>query len=288
MPAVDARRVRHGEPASHGLPAGHIDHAPRRSLDRAPAGGRVGLRVRRDKPRPSLVHGQTVQVATVFRSQRTDKRRPPTRQEVVVVVQCTQAREARVDQPQFVAAPRHLVPVDVLGDMAGAGQVTGVVSPRRFDLGSHAGRAAEKPHLAASADRDPVAMDRDPHGLLEIVKRQRQPVFVRTEHHELARLVGGYQHRDPLLRQNSRELASVFVPHLALVVVRTGGVGRDRCHRLLFSISDRGLAAATKVAWLSEPCRVLRTARRAMGNTAHGSESHGEYCARLGEPCYEA
>src|SRR5205085_2135280 len=51
----------------------------------------------------------------------------------VVGTQGTQAREARVDDPQLVAGPGQLVDADVPGHVAGARQVAGVVQAGRLD-----------------------------------------------------------------------------------------------------------------------------------------------------------
>ena len=74
-------------------------------------------------------------MAAVLGGQGGDERRPPARHEVMDCAAGTQAGEARVDEPELVTDPGHLVDLDVAGDMARARQIAGVVPAGRLQLG---------------------------------------------------------------------------------------------------------------------------------------------------------
>ena len=81
---VDARRVRHREPASDRCTARDIDQAAARRLTRTPALRRVCLGHRGDIPGPAFLHRQAIQMASILGRQRRNKRRPPARHEAVL------------------------------------------------------------------------------------------------------------------------------------------------------------------------------------------------------------
>ena len=113
----------------------------------------VGCAERGDVGRDDHPHGQAIEMAPILRGQSGDKRRPPARDETVGRIERAQAREAGVDDPQFVAGKRELVDANVAGDVRRARNETGIVLADRLDLGGDVGCVAKLPNLVAAAER---------------------------------------------------------------------------------------------------------------------------------------
>ena len=113
--------------STDGCDAGSSPTAP--GPPAAPGTGCVGPGQRRDVLRSSRTHGEAVQMATIFRRQSADPRRPPTRHKAVVRMQRAQTREECVDDPQLIARPGHLVRLNLTSHRSRTGQETRVVGP---------------------------------------------------------------------------------------------------------------------------------------------------------------
>ena len=202
----------HREPSGGDLAAVRVDDAPARRLVGPPAAGGVRGPVGGQIASPAVLHRQPVEVATVLARQCGDELRLPARDETELVAEGTEAGEQRVDEPELVADPGHLVGVDLAGDVRGAGQVAGVVLPGRLDPRGQLGRTPEEPDLATGADGDPRWADGDPHHLLEAVERTGQGTLVGPEDQELARLVGRDQEAGPEPIEHFEEAERVLEP----------------------------------------------------------------------------
>ena len=154
-------------------------------------------------------------MAAVLGRDRRDEPRLPPRDEVVDPVERAQAGEQRVDDPEVAAAPRHLVGIDRPGVDRLARQVAGVVGAGRVEPGGQRRDAAELPDLVLHRDRQalPVGTDRHAHraGQAAVGQDQLATVRGRGGQHQLARLVGRDQQRDPMLRQERRQRPAVLV-----------------------------------------------------------------------------
>src|SRR5258708_4394312 len=80
-----------------------------------------------------------------------NERRPPTRNEAVIVLTRTQARRHRIDEPQLIADPGQLMDVNVTGIVRGARQVAGVITPASKPLGN-VGSRPELPNNRSGAN----------------------------------------------------------------------------------------------------------------------------------------
>ncbi len=210
---MPSRRVRHREPLRHQLAAGDIHHDAAAGLLRPPGAGRVGLAQCRHVPRTAVNHAQAVEVTAVGRLQRGHERRPPTRREACRAVERAQAREPRVDHPQFLAgAPGHLVDLDVAGDVAGAGQKAGVMAAGRLELGRDGRDVHVLPDLDRRADRQPIVEQCQSHRCLKGAEVGIEVFPLVADHHQLARLVGGDQERGAQASKQCRKIGSVHGP----------------------------------------------------------------------------
>src|SRR5258708_32400178 len=114
---MQTRRMRHAKVTTDHLATCHIKQAATLSLERPPAYGNIGFGQRRDiaRSRQTLLartHGQAVEMAAVSSGQGAHEPRLPARDKAVVGVQSANAREARIDNPQFIACPAQLVSGD--------------------------------------------------------------------------------------------------------------------------------------------------------------------------------
>ena len=126
-------------PRTSDLAAGHVDqNAAAALLARQPASG-VGVPERRDVARPAVDHRQAVQMAAVLgpSAEMNGGRQRGTK--LYDPVERTEAREPRVDEPEFIAPPGHLVDLDVAGDMARRGMKQASCMPVGSSLAVTAG-----------------------------------------------------------------------------------------------------------------------------------------------------
>ena len=173
-PAMQPRRVRHRQPARDDLARLDVDHHAAGALVGAPALARVPRAQRGDEARLAVAHREAVQVAAVLGRVAGHEARPPARHEAVLVVERAQAGEQRVHVPALGRRERHLVDVDVAGDVDVAQQVDRVVDVRRREARRDRGHVAVLVHAAVRADEDAVEVRREAH-------RPRHRVEVRVE-----------------------------------------------------------------------------------------------------------
>ena len=119
---------------------GNVDQDAAVAFVRPPAARRVRLAQRRDVTHLAVDQPQAVQVAAVFRGQVTDERRPPAGTKTVAVAARAKTRKRRVDEPQLVAHPGHLVDLDVARGVGHPRQKQASCLPAGSSLRATAGR----------------------------------------------------------------------------------------------------------------------------------------------------
>jgi hypothetical protein len=217
--AVPARRVRHRKTTQEYLARTDVQQHAAVGLVGAPAAHRVGFAERRDVARSAVAHCEAVQVAAIFRCVRRHERRTPARMEAVLDVERAKAREARVHQPEpGVVGPRHLVNVDVAGEVDAAQCVTRIVPAGRFEPGGGTGHVVVLPHGVRATDGETAALLAQPHRSIEgaemRVQRNRRPGVVparavRANEDHAAGLIGRDEQAAVQASQDPGEVARV-------------------------------------------------------------------------------
>ena len=134
----------------------------------------------------AIMHRQSVQVATVIGFEFADKRRSPARHKAEVVIQRTQRREQRVDDPQAFAAPRHFVAVNVAGPKRVPRQIRGIVSACGSNQWSNIFRTPQDMNVSSRSHCYRIGTNCDPHRLFKIVKRKVQLITFDSDDGQLA------------------------------------------------------------------------------------------------------
>ena len=86
----------------------------------------------RDPFHASVHNTETVEVTTIVGRELRNELGPPNRCEAVVRIVCREAREPRVDEPDFVIDPGHFMNLNVAGNMTSARQETSIVLADRL------------------------------------------------------------------------------------------------------------------------------------------------------------
>ena len=174
--------MRHGQTAGDDLVGGDVDEKPpSRLFARRPPAVFVSPRARdvlapgrRRSPRP-------------FRWQRSsgtrwlaDEGRPPAGTETVTVATGAKTRERRVDKPQFVVHPRHLMNLDVPRGIGRTRQETSVVLAFRLYFRGHGREVMVLANLHRQPDRQAISANGQSHRLGKAAE-------VRVQHAAIAR-----------------------------------------------------------------------------------------------------
>jgi hypothetical protein len=104
---------------------------------------------------------------------------------------------------------RHLVHLDVAGDMAGAWQKTGIMLASRLQPAGDGGDVVELPDLKGGADGETTAAQRNTHRRQKSAEVGVDKVPFSAENDKLAGLVSGNQERYAELLKERREVAGV-------------------------------------------------------------------------------
>ena len=185
-----------------------ISSPPLRLFSRQPPGVSVSTQGRHVL-HPAVLETLPVQMAAVVGRVARDELRPPDGTEAVQMVADAQAGEFGVDEDQLVADPVHLVDGDVAGGMREAGQETAIVLARWFQFGGHGGQIVELPDFQRRADRQPVALHRQPHRYVEAAEVRVQHVAVGAQHDQFAGLIRRDQHGEVQFPQQRGKIARV-------------------------------------------------------------------------------
>ena len=162
--------------------------------------------------------GRPSNIAMPFRWQRSEgsssvtNRGPPARNKARLGIERGQAGKTRVYNPQLAAtAVGHFMNQDVAGDVAGTGQIAGVVRSLRLQPGRHVGDVAIFPDLDGGSDGQPGAAigKGQPHRCLEGAKMRVDGAGLLADQHQLSRLIGGHHQRNASLSQQSRQIRGV-------------------------------------------------------------------------------
>jgi hypothetical protein len=125
----------------------------------------------------------------------------------MVGVQRTQAAEAGVDHPQFVVPIiGHFMNVDIARDMNAAGQIAGVMFPRRVQFGGHRRHVAVVPHGIRAADGQAGTVGGNAHGLGKGAEVGVEGAAVGAHHDDFARLVGRDHETDVQAVEEGRQV----------------------------------------------------------------------------------
>ena len=181
------------------------------ALTGPPALGRVGLAQRRHIPRPALLEDHAIEMAPVLGRHRRDEARLPVRQEAQMGMERAEAGKEGVHEPELLSGEGHLVRVDLGRDVGRAGDVATVELARGLDPARQRGHALQEPDLRASADRDAIRSDGQPHGPFIAVQRHEERPFRDPHRGDATRLVGRDQQRAPDLTQDLDQVVGVLV-----------------------------------------------------------------------------
>ena len=205
---VPARGVRHGESLPHDLAAGDVDQHTAVLFVFSPAVWRIRNRMAGHEGGESVAHRQAIQVAAVLRAETRDELRPPARHEAMVRVQSTQAREQRVDEPEFCVPPGQFVDVDVSGDVTFARDETAIGGRRWRESFTDSGHVPELHDV-------PIRAECQPSGVMSHAHRSWKASKVRVEFLAIGStqddnesgLIGRNQQRDSQPVENLRDRA---------------------------------------------------------------------------------
>ena len=198
---MPARRVGHAQPAEDDVATADIHHTPARQLVLPPTRRFVRGRQQGHVSGLALPHGDAIEVTTIATGKLRDEWWLPTRHKTVAVIQRTQTREERVDDPQIpgsvvranCAIPGDLVALYVAGHVRPTRQVARVAGMACRKGGGKLWLILQKPDVGPSPDGEPAAGKGQTHGLVEGPRQHRQSTLTRPKDHQLARLIG----RDP-------------------------------------------------------------------------------------------
>ena len=215
-PAVLPGRVRHRQFPQQDFVVVYSHEDAARPFVLAPAAGGVSLAQRRHILGPAIHHGQTVQVAAIFGCEFRYEMGSPAGVETVVGVEGAKRAEFGVDEPQIIPPPRHLVDVDIAGDVDLAGDVAGVVLALWLQLGSHNGHVSVIPDGVLSPHRQARPVHGDAHRLLQGAKVGVDRAAIVAHEDDFARLVGADDQGDAEMVEDSGQVGGVD---------RTEGIG---------------------------------------------------------------
>ena len=205
-PVVPPGGVGHGEAVGDHLARSHVHHHAAAAPVVAPASQHVAARCGRRVGEVPVKKCHAVEVAAVAGGDLADERRRPHHAESVALAQLGDAVVLRVDhQHAPVGVARHVVHVDVAGDMSHPGHVQRVVAVvRRAGVED----VLKPPHLEGGAHPQPLGLSPQSHGALKGALEHRQhAVGAHAHEEELAGLIRGECETAPHRREPVRQLA---------------------------------------------------------------------------------
>ena len=175
-------------------------------------------------------HRQAIQVAPVVGRERRNEARTPARPKAALDVERAKAGKAGVDEPAFVVgAERHLVNVDVAGDVVLAIDIDRVMSPGRLEALGDGRDVAKLPDAGFRSDQQPVATDGEPHRLGEMRKMRVDGGAIRAHRDEVAALVVGDEQRGVEEPKDLRQIVRVHAREARVVGRGAGNIRRRSC-----------------------------------------------------------
>ena len=148
-------------PLGHDLAVGNVDHEPAALAVITPTVSYIAPTDRGDKAGTAVVERKSVEMAAVFSCQPVDESRAPERPEAVMRVGGGEAVEERRDEDEpSLRVDRHVVHVDVAGDMRADRHEMRVVAVSAFPM---AEEVLEAPELVEAGEPEAIGIARQTH-----------------------------------------------------------------------------------------------------------------------------